>query len=442
MKRELFGKLQRLLVDTACRETIIIEGARQVGKSYLVSDVLAAADIASISFDLEKDVRLRRDIDKTVDFPDFLALLQDKYKINKQKILFIDEAQESKRLASYVKSFKEDWPEMKVILTGSSMNRFFSKDVRIPVGRTKSLCVFSFNFSEFIQYNHGDDLADFLRTAPVNIPPSRHQFLLENFDTYMLTGGYPESVIAHNNGGKYYEIIDEILATLEEDFSRKESYQPELFAEIINGIANNIGSPSKYTHFETTKYHAKQLIYAMRQWHIILEVEQSSLDPLRNKFLPKRYLHDLGVINRRRSMIIPEISLMHTISPILRTPLGGMFENAVLLGLLAGESAKYSVGTWKKSQSKIEVDFVLDLPAVRIKIPIESKATARVQKKHYKNLRHYLDITDQRLGIIVSAAPFQVIKTEDGKTIINVPIYLASRKNIESYCQQALQDQF
>ena len=256
----------------------------------------------------------------------------------------------------------------------------------------------------------------------------------------MLTGGYPESVIAHHNGGKYYEIIDEILATLEEDFSRKETYQPELFAEIINGVANNIGSPSKYTHFETTKYHAKQLIYAMRQWHIILEVEQSSLDPLRNKFLPKRYLHDLGVINRRRSMIIPEISLMHTINPILRTPLGGMFENAVLLGLLAGESAKYSVGTWKKSQSKIEVDFVLDLPELRIKIPIESKATARVQKKHYKNIRHYLDITEQRIGILVSAAPFQVIKTEGGKTIINVPIYLASRKNIEAYCQQALQD--
>ncbi len=436
MKRELFDKLQRLLVDTACRETIIIEGARQVGKSYLVSDVLAATDISSISFDLEKDVRLRRDIDKTVDFPDFLALLQDKYKINKQKILFIDEAQESKRLASYVKSFKEDWPEMKVILTGSSMNRFFSKDVRIPVGRTKSLCVFSFNFSEFIQYNHGDDLAGFIRSGPINIPPSRHQFLLENFDTYMLTGGYPESVIAHNNGGKYYEIIDEILATLEEDFSRKETYQPELFAEIIDGVANNIGAPSKYTHFETTKYHAKQLIYAMRQWHIILEVEQSSLDPLRNKFLPKRYLHDLGVINRRRSMIIPEISLMHTISPILRTPLGGMFENAVLLGLLAGESATYSVGTWKKSQSKIEVDFVLDLPELRIKVPIESKATARVQNKHYKNLRHYLDITEQRIGIIVSAAPFEVIKTKDGKIIINVPIYLASRENIETYCQR------
>lgn len=438
MKRELFGKLQALVTDTASRETIIIEGARQVGKSYLVNDVLAATDIPSCSFDLEKDIRFRRDIDKTVDFSDFLALLQDKYNIKEQKILFIDEAQESKQLAFYVKSFKEDWPGMKVILTGSSMNRFFSKDVRIPVGRTRSLCMFSFNFSEFIQYLHGDDLADFLRSAPTDIPPSRHQFLLENFDSYMLTGGYPESVIAYKKGDNYYEIIDEILATLEEDFSRKETCQPELFSEIINGVANNIGSPSKYTHFDTTKYYAKQLVYAMRNWHIILEVEQSSLDPLRSNFLPKRYLHDLGVINRRRSLIIPEISIIDTVSPILRTPLGGMFENAVLLGLLAGESAKYSLGTWKKDGSKIEVDFVLDLPELRIKVPIESKAATKLKKKQYKNISHYLKLTEQKIGILVTAAPFQIIDPGDGTTIINVPIYLASRKNIKAYCRALL----
>lgn len=436
MKRELFGKLQAFISDIDRRETIIVEGARQVGKSYLVNDVLSATDLPSISFDLEKDKRFRRDIDKTVDFADFLALLQDRYNVNNAKVLFIDEAQESKQLASYVKSFKEDWPEMKVVLTGSSMNRFFSKDVRIPVGRTRSLCVFSFNFSEFVQYVHGRDLADFLRSAPTKIPPSRHQFLLENFDSYMLTGGYPESVIAYKAGGNYYDIIDEILASLEEDFSRKETYQPELFSEIINGVANNIGSPSKYTHFETTKYYARQLIHAMCSWHIILEVEQNSLDPLRSHFLPKRYLHDLGVINRQRSMVIPEISILNTISPILRTPLGGMFENAVLLGLLAGESAKYRVGTWKKGESKIEVDFILDLPEPRMKVPIESKAALQIKKKHYKNIRHYLKLTEQKVGVVVSAAPFQVIKLNDGINVVNIPIYLASRKNIEAYCRE------
>ena len=63
-------------------------------------------------------------------------------------------------------------------------------------------------------------------------------------------------------------------------------------------------------------------------------------------------------------MVVPEISILNSISPILRTPLGGMFENGVLLGLLAGESAKYRVATWKKGASKIEVDFILDLPGL------------------------------------------------------------------------------
>ena len=172
----------------------------------------------------------------------------------------------------------------------------------------------------------------------------------------------------------------------------------------------------------------------MRNWHIVLEVEQRSLDPLRSNFLPKRYLHDLGVITRRRNTVIPEISIMDTINPILRTPLGGIFENAVLLGLLEGQSAKHNISTWKKDGSKIDVDFILDIPKLRIKVPIESKATTKLKKKYYKNISHYLRLTEQKIGVLVSAAPFQIVEPGDGTVIINVPVYLASRKNIETYC--------
>ena len=413
---------------------IIVEGARQVGKSYLVNDVLKSLDMPFCAFDLEKENRLRREIDKTEDFYDFQTLLYDRYGLRKQSILFFDEAQESRKLAQYVKSFKEDWPDIRVLLTGSSMNRFFSKEIRIPVGRTQSICVFTFSFSEFIQYTKGGELADFLRAAPTQIPASRHQLFLESFDSYIMTGGYPEAVIAYSDQANYYEVIDEILATLEEDFSRKEEYQPELFSNIIDGVANHIGSPSKYTHFDTTKYYAKQAISAMKAWHIILEVEPSSLDPLRGKFLPKRYLHDLGVINRRRSLVIPEISVIHTLDPLLRTPLGGVFENAVLLNLIAGKSARHRIGTWKKgSNTDIEVDFIVDLPELRAKIPVESKAATVLRKKHYKNILHYLRLTGQKLGITVTAAPFEVIDAQDGMRIINIPIYLASHDNIRSY---------
>lgn len=434
MKRQIENKLYAMLADKSRNNVIIVEGARQVGKSYMVNHVLQSQPLPYLSFDLEKDFKLRRQIDETEDFSDFKTLMYDQYGLAKNSILFFDEAQESKKLANYVKSFKEDWPEIQVILTGSSMNRFFSEDTRIPVGRTRSITVFTFNFSEFIQYVKGEELADFLRSAPDQVAPSRHKMMLDLFDRYMLVGGYPEVVIAYQNGKPYYDIIDEIMAGLEEDFRRREAQQPELFRHVVQAVANFIGSPSKLTHFDTTKYQAKKIIEAMKGWHIILEVEQCSFDPQRSNFLPKRYLHDIGVVNRKRSVAVPSVSILETIDPALRIPLGGLFENAVLLNLVKGESARYSLGTWKKgNNSDIEVDFVLDVPEFGVKIPIECKAALSLKSKHYRNLVHYLKLTGQGFGVVVSAAPLEKVSMGDGITIMNIPIYLADKENIKGY---------
>jgi len=258
--------------------------------------------------------------------------------------------------------------------------------------------------------------------------------LLDLFDRYMMVGGYPEAVIAYQNGKPYYEIIDEIMAGLEEDFRRREQQQPEFFRHVVQAVANFIGSPSKLTHFDTTKYQAKKIIEAMKGWHIVLEVEQCSIDPQRSNFLPKRYLHDIGVVNRKRSVAVPPVSLLETIDPVLRIPLGGLFENAVLLNLVEGESARYAVGTWKKgNNTDIEVDFVMDVPGTGAKIPIECKAALTLKSKHYTNLMHYLKLTGQGFGVVVSAAPLEKVSMGDGIHIMNIPVYLAGKDNIKTY---------
>ena len=169
-------------------------------------------------------------------------------------------------------------------------------------------------------------------------------YLLKIYDHYLQVGGYPEAVKAFKDGLSYSEIIDEIMGSLAEDFERKEEYQPALFNNVINAISNYIGSPSKLTHIDSSKYHANLIIKAMKEWHIILEVQQNSLDPFKSKFLPKRYLHDTGVINRSRTLTVPPVSLLNTIDPVLRTPLGGLFENVVLINLLEGTSIYKKIG--------------------------------------------------------------------------------------------------
>jgi len=434
MERNIHPTLLAMITDYNSREVIIIEGARQVGKSYLVNDVLKEIDLPKISFDLEKNSAIRHQINQTKSFEDFKDLLVDQYKLKEKSILFIDEAQESRLLASYVKSFKEDWPGIKVILTGSSMNRFFSKDTIIPVGRTKSLCVYPFVFNEFLRLLGQEDLANFIMESPEKVSETRHNFLLEYFDAYLQVGGYPEVVKAYRDKKNYTEVIDEILGSLEEDFIRKEAYQPQIFDSILRGVANHIGSISKYSSIETSKYKAKLAIEAMIAWHLVLEVRPYSLDPHRSNFLPKRYLSDVGIINRKRSLAAPTISILNTLDEKLRTPLGGLFENAVLINLLEGSSVYKDLTTWKKgSNTEIEIDFLMESEIMMAKIPIECKASLTLKKKHYHNLIQYLKATNQKIGLVISAAPFQKIRTEEGYFILNIPIYLASKKNIELY---------
>lgn len=438
MKRDIHSILSGMLSDKQHSEVILVEGARQVGKSTLVSQVLAELDCPKIAIDLEKDRKIARLIDKTVDFEDFRLLMRDQCGLMENgSILFIDEAQECPVLARYVKSFKEDWRGVRVVLTGSSMHRLFAKDVRIPVGRTRSLCVLPFNFPEFLRCLGQSELAEFVASSPEAIPPSRHECLLQFYDRYLHAGGYPEAVKALAAGEAAEPVIDEIVGTLQDDFARKEDYEPLLFEAALRAVANHVGAPSKYTHLDATKYAAKQVFSALGAWHLLIEVQPQALDPQHSDFLPKRYLHDLGVVNRHRSMAIPAISLLRTLDPPLRAPIGGLFENAVLLNLLEGGSAKKKIGTWRKSAgSGIEVDFVMDAVELGLKIPIECKASLAVKRRHADSVVDYLRTTRQPIGVLVTAAPLAVAYRGEGCSVLNIPAYLASRGNILSYASR------
>jgi len=434
MKRELEGDLREALLSDD-RRVVLLEGARQVGKSYLINRILSGMDCRTVSFDLEKNRIFRRDLDATESFSDFKALLNLRHGVRDGSLLFIDEAQESRKLAGYIKSFKEDWPELRVVLTGSSMNRLFNADTRLPVGRTRSFCLFGFSFSEFVECIRGEEAAQFLRSAPERVEPSIHQMMLELYDRYLETGGYPEAVLAAKRGEDFHAVSEEIILAQEEDFARKEAYDPELFRMSLRAVANHVGSPSKLTQWDATKYKARQVIHAMKSWHLVLEVEVRSLNPERDGFLPKRYLHDIGLVNRFRSIAAPPVSLLNTVSPALRTPLGGLFENAVLINLLSGQSAYTEISTWKQaSQSTREIDFVLRKGSQRI--PIECKAALKFKRAHTTNVLAYLQAAQQPVGFIVSAAPLETME-KSGHRLVNLPVYLASRRNIELFSERA-----
>jgi hypothetical protein len=133
-------------------------------------------------------------------------------------------------------------------------------------------------------------------------------------------------------------------------------------------------------------------------------------------------------------MPFPMLSLVATQNPALRTQLGGLFENALLLQILAEQSRLGDLSGWKKAGSDSpELDFIWRQE--NFLVAIECKATQKVSQKHWSSLKSYFETTADCgipcVGVLVSAAPFKVINSTKG-TMVNLPLYLASGKHLRS----------
>lgn len=405
---------------------LIIQGARQVGKTYLVEDTLSTHSNV-IAMNLEKEPALGFEIEQTRDFSDFTKLLEVRkgFKSGTHQILFIDEAQENSRLGAYVRDMKETWTFTKTLLTGSSMNRLFREDQRVPVGRMDFLTVHPFSFREFLRCRGRENLLDSALEDRFNIHPALHQELLNLFDSFLRIGGLPEAVLAFQNPERdYRSVIAHLVASQREDFLRKEKSKPHLFIEALRGVANHVGSTAKFTHVSENKHDATKIVAQLIDWFLIHEVEVLGTQATQ-RTSTKRYLYDTGVLRFVRNAPVPELSVLSTLNEALRVPLGGIAENAVLLALLSQQHGVLPVSTWRKSAKEpSEVDFVVQEKSKSI--PVEVKASLRITPRQCHNLVAYARIHDVPMGRFFSfAEPQKFGFLSPHFSVECLPIYLA-----------------
>jgi uncharacterized protein len=431
MKRNIAYILEEFLESRQDESRILlVEGARQVGKTYLVNDALKRIkqhDVISINLEKEKDARF--EIDNTRNFEEFTQWLafEQGFKDNSGYTIFIDEAQESQQIGSYVLSMKEDWKRTKIVLTGSSMNKLFDNNTRVPVGRIEYLTVWPFSFLEFLRYNQFNSQIDYIEQFQFQqeIPDSIHEKLLSLYDDYLLVGGMPKAVSAYYEKKDFEKELRFIIASQKEDFQRKEpQLKNSLFIEALKAVGNDVGLSFIKTHITTNDYDASRILDLLKQWYIVIEVAQKGSATNQTNYHPKEYLYDLGIMRLLRETSIPHISAIHTLNEKLRTPLGGVIENAILLNMLEGKGGFYEINGWKDSANK-EVDFIYK--DIKQTLPIEVKASLKISNRHAKNLCYYLAAHQLETGLLVSLDKPKRMK-QQGFEIINVPAYLFSQR--------------
>jgi len=288
--RRLGSELRKFIArEEQHKSVLIVQGARQVGKTYLIESTLSSIKTKQVAqFNLERDKILRDEINRSQDFEDFEKILK-KYGFRplQSAILFIDEAQESLKLGSYIRFMKEQWKATTVILSGSSISKLFSGDLRVPdssvpVGRMEYLRVTPIDFPEYVNALNREDIYQQALTNPNKISEFVHQELLQLYDRYLEIGGLPNVVSQAMSGASLQQLAQlrmEIYLSQEEDFTRKENgLKAHLFRDGTRAVAELLGQPFSLTRISPNHRDGKTTLETLCEWLIAYKCDQKNIE--------------------------------------------------------------------------------------------------------------------------------------------------------------------
>jgi len=436
IKRDIEEKLNKLLFSHELHKNVIlVEGARQVGKTTLIQTILKSKSSSYLELNLEKQPAVRSRIDACRNFKEFEQYLNDDFGFRQKegRILFIDEAQESEKLGSFVRSFKEDWESTATIITGSALVRLFREEGRYPIGRVVKFHLQPFSFIEFLRALGKDSLVDFILNYSwgENVASNRHEILLSLLNQYIAVGGLPEVVLLYakcleNNSRDWYSLRENLILSYRDDFIRYFGIEKaNLYERAMDVVAANVGSPSKDSQLAkpgTAGYKMAPDIYSrLESWRMIHKVPQKGSLPEKTQFAPKRYLFDMGVLDYFRFRAIPNININFSHSSEVKIPLGGVLENFLLLQTLNDSPA---VSGFRKKQGGSEVDFIFDFAGE--KIPVECKSASKNKLTHIRGLIEYKKTYQTEYAVLFNlATPLKMAARDAEIEVRSLPLYLA-----------------
>lgn len=197
------------------RKPLIVWGARQVGKTYLIRDIFAEEYYPKryIYLDFKEEDELKEFCNKTVNpskIIEYISILKNK-PINDDTLLIFDEIQECKNIISSLKYFCQEYPTLHVIATGSMVRIKIQRENKkrgvktddqflFPVGKIDEITLFPMTFDEFLMNSNSalyNKLKESYYSGKREIEESIHLLALDYLYRYLLIGGMPEPVSAY-----------------------------------------------------------------------------------------------------------------------------------------------------------------------------------------------------------------------------------------------------
>jgi predicted AAA+ superfamily ATPase len=254
MKRDRTSFLVTWL-NSNSRKPLVIRGARQVGKTWLIRDLANSQERQLIELNFEK----RPDLESLFSSNDPKEIISNigaaiggKIEISKA-ILFLDEIQVAPHLLEKLRWFAEDMPELPVIATGSLLDFTLAKhEFSMPVGRINYLYLEPLSFEEFLDAVKEHELRSYLQNYDWNsiIPAAIHSKLMKILKEYVIVGGMPAAVSSWATE-KTPDIVNQIhfdlLTTYRDDFAKYSGrLSTDRLEDIMNSVPRQLGKKFVY----------------------------------------------------------------------------------------------------------------------------------------------------------------------------------------------------
>ncbi len=228
--------------DSRRRKPLIIRGARQVGKTWLVENVLAQHYESFVKIDLEKRRDLHVHFSGNLEPKTLLSYLElaTSRIIPGKTLLFFDEIQACPLAITALRYFYEQMPELHVVAAGSLLEFAFG-EISIPVGRVQYLHMYPMTFYEYLLGMGKEQMAEYVITPPATVAEPIQQMILGELRSYFFVGGMPECVKAYHDSGSMVEAFQtqsEIIDSYRDDFAK---YTPRIDTLCLEAVFLNVG---------------------------------------------------------------------------------------------------------------------------------------------------------------------------------------------------------
>lgn len=251
------------------RKPLILKGARQVGKTYIVKEFAKNnyEDIAYFNFDHDED--LYNLFDKTKDpkrIIEQLVFIYGKAIVPEKTLIFFDEIQECPNALNSLKYFQEEANEYHIICAGSLLGIRLSH-TSFPVGKVEFMQMYPMSFSEFLIADNCENLVDYMRSIRKieKIPDIFLNMLEEKLKAYFIIGGMPEVVYSWVNEKdmeRVNTIQSDILKSYESDFAKHVSNsEANKISLIWNSLVSQLAKENKKFLYQTVKDGARARDY-------------------------------------------------------------------------------------------------------------------------------------------------------------------------------------